>query len=119
MNRINFVLIGIVIILGSALVIVSLEYIKTQSSYESLLHEKLQKEELIQTFKEKYSQYKITEYPDSKGIPYKYHADSGYGVELLFGKDRIVLKAWNNDGVQCIVSNPFPRDILDNCPLKW
>jgi len=119
MNKINFVLIGIVIILGSALAVVSLEYTKTQSSYESMLHEKFQKEKLIHTFKEKYSQYEITEYPDSKGVPYKYHADSGDGVELLFEKDRIVLKAWSDDGVQCIVSNPMPRDILDNCPLKW
>ena len=119
MNKNNLVLIGIIIILGSALAIISLEYTKTQSSYESLLDEKLQKEKLIQTFKEKYSQYEITEYPDSKGVPYKYHADSGDGVELLFEKDRIVLKAWSDDGVQCIVSNPMPRDILDNCPIKW
>jgi len=118
--KINLILIGIIIVLGSALAVVSLEYNKAQSSYESLLDEKLQKEELIQTFKEKYSQYEISEFPDSKGIPYKYvvHTENNE-IELLLEKDRVVLKAWKDENALCIVSNPIPRDILDNCPLKW
>ncbi len=78
-------------------------------------------EELIKTFKEKYSDNEITEYPDSKGIPYKYSAKVGNNyVDLILEKNRIVLKSWVNDGdTLCIVSNPVPRDILDNCPLKW
>lgn len=77
-------------------------------------------EELIKTFKEKYSDREITEFPDSKGIPYKYvaHAQNS-DVELLLEKDRVVLKAWKDGDTLCIVSNPLPRDILDNCPLKW
>ncbi len=77
-------------------------------------------DELIETFKEKYSDREITEFPNSKGIPYKYvaHTDTS-DVELLLEKDRIVLKAWKEGNVLCIVSNPIPRDILDNCPLKW
>ena len=77
-------------------------------------------DELIETFKEKYSDREITKFPDSKGIPYKYIVHTEYGdVELLLEKDRVVLKAWKDDGGLCIVSNPTTRDILDNCPLKW
>ena len=78
-------------------------------------------EELIKTFKEKYSDREITEFPNSKGIPYKYSAKQGDNyVDLILEKDRIVLKAWSGDGdTLCIVSNPISRDILDNCPLKW
>ena len=87
---------------------------------ESTTSKKLQIEELIKTFKEKYSDREITKFPDSTGIPYKYvaHTDSS-DIELLLEKDRVVLKAWNNGDALCIVSNPIPRDILDNCPLKW
>lgn len=77
-------------------------------------------EELIDTFKEKYSDYEIMEFPDSKGVPYKYSVKTNYGeVELILEKDRVVLKAWSNDEPVCIVSNPIPRDILNNCPSKW
>jgi len=121
MNTLNLILIGIIIILGSALTIVIVDYNQTKLSYESLLNEKLQIEELINTFKEKYSEYEIMEFPDSKGVPYKYLVKSSYAdVELILEKDRVVLRAWTDDGGPiCLVSNPYPRDILNNCPLKW
>ncbi|MDH3737407.1 MAG: hypothetical protein OEQ94_10375 [Nitrosopumilus sp.] len=116
----NLILVGIIIILGSALTIVIVDDNQTKLSYESLLNEKLQVEELINTFKEKYSEYEIMEFPDSKGVPYKYLVKASYtDVELILEKD-IVLRAWTNDGGPiCLVSNPYPRDILNNCPLKW
>jgi len=79
-------------------------------------------EELIDTFKEKYSDYEIKEFPDSKGMPYKYSVKTGNAdVELILEKDRVVLKAFDlpEGEPMCIVSNPIPRDILNNCPLKW
>ena len=112
------VLIGIIAVLGATLAIVLAQ---NQTMSEELhLDRKLQTAELIDTFKDKYSNYEITEYPDSKGVPYKYVA-SGQNreTELLLGKDRIVLKAWNEDGLWCIVSDPIPRDLLNNCPPKW
>ena len=112
------VLIGIIVILGATLAIVLAQ---NQTMSEELhLDRKLQTAELIDTFKDKYSNYEITEYPDSNGITYKYVA-SGQNreIELLLEKDRIVLKAWNEDGLWCIGSNPIPRDLLNNCPLKW
>ena len=120
MNLLNGILIGIIVVLGSILTIFILDYDQTITSYESLLHEKLQVKDLITTFKEKYSDRDITEFPDSKGIPYKYVAHREHSdVELILEKDRVVLKAWKDGDVRCIVSNPLPRDILDNCPLKW
>ena len=111
-------LIGIIVVLGIALVVV-LGNNQTMAK-ELELQNKLQVAELIETFKTKYSDHKITEYPNSKGIPYKYVAHTEYNtVELLLEKDRVVLKAWKENGALCIVSNPVPRDILDNCPLKW
>lgn len=120
MNTMNLILIGVIIILVSALTLVIVDYNQTKLSYEFLLNEKLQVKELIETFKEKYSDREITEFPDSNGVPYKYVAHTkNIDVELLLEKDRVVLKAWNDDSALCIVSNPIPRDILDNCPLKW
>ena len=114
----NFLLIGIIAVLGIALVAV-LDNNQTMTN-ESQLQNKLQVIELIETFKEKYSDREITEFPDSKGIPYKYVAyTENNTVELLLEKDRVVLKAWKDNDALCIVSNPIPRDILDNCPLKW
>ena len=118
MNVLNFILIGIICALGIVLVIV-IENNQTMSKEIHLQHE-LQTAELIETFKEKYSEHKITEYPDSKGVPYKYVADTEYNtVELILERDRVILKAWKQNDALCIVSNPIPRDILDNCPLKW
>lgn len=89
-------------------------------SRQSLQNEKLQVDELIQTFKEKYSQHEITEDLDSKGVPYRYTAKtSSSEIELLLEKYRVVLKAWKGNDALCIVSNPVPRDITDNCTLKW
>ena len=123
MNSLNVVLIGIVIILGSALVIVILDYNETRSSYDSLLNDKLQVDELIETFKEKYSEHGLREDPDSKGIPYRYTATTNYNshVELLLEKDRVILREIGTpDGdTICIVINPFPRDILGTCSSKW
>ena len=123
MSPLNLVLIGIVIVLGSSLAMVVFQYNETQSSYESLLHEKLQVDELIKTFKEKYSEHRLREDPDSKGIPYRYTAITNYDsqVELLLEKDRVILREIGTpDGnTICIVVNPFPRDILGTCPSKW
>ena len=120
MNALIAILIGTIVVLGSVLTVVVSDYNQLVSSYEPSLHEKLQVEDLVDTFKEKYSDRDITEFPDSKGVPYKYvaHRDNS-DVELIIEKDRVVLKAWNDGDVRCIVSNPLPRDILDNCPLKW
>ncbi len=120
MVTLNIMLIGIIVVLGITLGVVWLEYNEIRASEELPLHDKPEIEELVDTFKEKYSNYKITEFPDSKGIPYKYSAHVSNGeVDLIFEKDRILLRAWINDEPLCIVSNPFPRDILNNCPLKW
>lgn len=117
-NAFNFMLVGIVVILGIALVVVLEDNQALAKELE--LQNKLQAAELIETFKTKYSDHKITEYPNSKGIPYKYVADTEHDtVELLLEKDRVVLKAWKENKALCIVSNPIPRDILDSCPLKW
>ena len=118
MNLLNFALIGIISILVVTLVVV-LDNNQTMSK-ELQSHNEQQVAELIETFKEKYSDHKITEYPNSKGIPYKYiaHAESRT-VELLFAKDRVVLKSWIENEPSCIVSNPIPLDILNACPLKW
>lgn len=118
-NTLNLVLIGIVVVLGVALMIT---LIQNQSlSNELQLDDTLRTAELIDTFKGKYSDREISEFYDSKGIPYKYSAKNGDTyVDLILEKDRIVLKAWSGDGdTLCVVSNPLPRDILDNCPLKW
>ncbi len=116
----SLVLIGIIAILCIVLVMV-LDYNQTLSEkLQSSNDAKLVK--LIETFQEKYSDHEITEYPDSKGIPYKYVVRTSNNlVELLLEKDRVVLKAWTGDmgDALCIVSNPIPRDILNNCPLKW
>ena len=118
-NTLNLVLIGIVVILGVALMITLIQN-QSLSNELQLDDNTLRTAELIETFKEKYSDRKITEHLDSKGIPYRYVAyTTSNTVELLFGKDRVVLKGWNDDGALCIVSNPVPRDILNNCPLKW
>ena len=121
MSPLNLVLIGIIAALGIALALVVMEYWQTAPSSESVKGEKLNVEDLIETFKEKYSDREIVEIPDSKGVPYKYiaRADGTNDVELLLERDRVVLKAWRDDDVRCIVSDPMPRDILNNCPLKW
>ena len=62
------------------------------------------------------------EFPDSKGVPYKYSVKTSYAdVELIIEKDRVLLRAFDlHEGEpMCIVSNPIPRDILNNCPIKW
>lgn len=118
MNILNIVLIGMVIVLGIALAVVLVhnQYLSDELQLDSTI----QAAELIDTFKEKYSDYEIIEYPDSKGIPYKYLVRTSNGdVELIFEKDRILLRAWSYDEPTCIVSNPIPRDILNNCPSKW
>ena len=118
MNVLNFMLIGIIVVLGIAIVVVLVDNQNMAKELES--QDKLQVAELIETFKEKYSDHEITEYPNSKGIPYKYVAHTQNDtVELLLERDRVVLKAWKENDALCIVSNPVPRDILDNCPLKW
>ncbi len=119
MNSLNVMLVGVVIILGISLTIV---LVQNQSlSNELQLDNTMKTAELIETFKNKYSDREIIEFPDSQGIPYKYSAKNGDNyVDLILEKDRIVLKAWSGDGeTLCIVSNPIPRDILDNCPVKW
>lgn len=119
MNILSIVLIGIIVFLGAALVLV-LDDNQTLSE-ELQSNNKEQLTELIETFQEKYSDQEITKHPDSKGVPYKYVAHTSNNVvELILEKDRIVLKAWKSNGdTLCIVSNPIPRDILNNCPLKW
>ena len=118
MNVLNFVLIGIIVVLSFTLVVVLVDNQTKTKELES--HNRLQLAEIIETFKTKYSDHKITEYPDSKGIPYKYVAHTQNNtIELLLEKDRVVLKAWKENDALCIVSNPVPRDIVDNCPLKW
>ena len=119
MNILSLVLIGIIVVLGTALAVV-LDNNQTLSE-ELQSRNNVQLTELIETFQEKYSEHKITEYPDSKGIPYKYVANTSSNVvELILERDRVILKAWKEDGdALCIVSNPIPRDILNNCPLKW
>ena len=118
MNVLNFMLIGVIVVLGIAIVVVVVD--NQNMAKESESQNKLQVTELIETFKAKYSDHKITEYPNSKGIPYKYVAHTQNStVELLLERDRVVLKAWKENDALCIVSNPVPRDILDNCPLKW
>ena len=118
MNILSLVLIGIIAVLGASLVIVLDDNQNLSKELQSSNDARLT--ELIETFKEKYSDYEITEYPDSKGVPYKYVARTSNNlVELLLEKDRVVLKAWNDGDALCIVSNPIPRDILNNCPLKW
>ena len=119
MNSLNAVLVGIVAVLGVSLAIV---LVQNQSLSKELQSEGILKiSELVETFKEKYSDREITEFPDSRGVPYKYSAKNGDNyVDLILEKDRVVLKAWSDDGnTLCIVSNPLPRDIRDNCPLKW
>ncbi len=109
---------GVIAVIGITLTIVLAQ---NQSLYNELqLDSTMKTVELIETFKEKYSDREITEFPDSKGVPYKYvaHAKNS-DVELLLEKDRVVLKAWKDGDTLCIVSNPLPRDILNNCPLKW
>ena len=118
MNVLNFILIGIIVVLCIATVVVLEDNQNMAKELES--QDKLQVTELIEAFKEKYSDHEITEYPNSKGIPYKYVAHTQNDtVELLLERDRVVLKAWKENDALCIVSNPVPRDILDNCPLKW
>lgn len=118
----NLILIAIIVVLGTTLGIVILDYDQTISSYESQLHDKLQVEDLIETFKEKYSNYDIMKFPDSKGVPYKYSVKTNYAdVELIIEKDRVLLRAFDlpEGEPMCIVSNPIPSDILNNCPIKW
>ena len=79
-------------------------------------------QEVITTFSEKYSEYGITEFPDSNGVPWKYTAETGNrDVELILGKDRVILRAYDkeNGDATCTIVNPFPKDVLDNCPPKW
>ncbi len=41
-------------------------------------------------------------------------------VELILGKDRVILRSLDNDGdLTCIVLNLFPVDVLNYCSLKW
>ncbi len=78
--------------------------------------------ELIDTFKEKYSEYEITEYPDSDEIPWKYYVDTGgYEIELIFGEERTILRSYDtdDDDLICTIINPFSKDIWDSCPPKW
>lgn len=123
MKSMNLVLIGIVIVLGFVLTLMTIEYNKIQTSYDSLLHEKLQVDDLIEAFTEKYSNHGLKTDPDSTGIPYRYTATTNYNshVELLLAKDRVILREIGTvDGdTICIVVNPFPRDIWDTCPSKW
>ena len=123
MTNMNLVLIGIMIVLGSALFVMTLEYDKIQTSYKSLLNENLQVDGLIEAFTEKYSNHGLKTDPDSKGIPYRYTATTNYNshVELLLEKDRVILREIGTvDGdTICIVVNPFPRDVWDTCPSKW
>ena len=119
MTPLNIILMSLVVILGVSLVLV-LDNSKVQFDEGLLIDENLQTEKLIQTFKEKYQGYEITEFPDSKGVPYKYSATLRNGqADLIFEKDRIFLKVWINEQPSCMVSDPLPRDILDNCPMKW
>ena len=78
--------------------------------------------ELVEAFKEKYSEFGIIEYNDSNGIPYKYSAKtSNRDVELILGLDRNVLRSFEKDTDDsiCTIINPFPRDVFDYCPPKW
>ena len=119
MTLLNIILISLVVILGVSLILV-LDNTKTLSDDGLSLDDALRTKKLIQTFKEKYHGYEITEFPDSKGVPYKYSATLRNGqVDLIFEKDRIFLKVWLSDRPSCMVSDPLPRDILDNCPMKW
>jgi len=92
MEILRFVLIGTIVVLGAALVVV-LDDNQTLSE-ELQSSNNLRLTELIETFQEKYSDHEITEFPDSKGVPYKYVVRTGNNVvELLLEKDRVVLKA--------------------------
>ena len=77
----------------------------------------LQIGQLVEVLKEKYSDEEITKYLGSKGITYKYSTETG--VDLILEKDRVILRAWTDYVPLCIISNPLPRDIFDNCPFKW
>ena len=82
--------------------------------------ESIENKEIANTFAEKYSQYEIIEFPDSNENIWKYSVDTGdKQVELIFGKERIVLRAFDESEGICTIINPFPQDILDNCPPKW
>ena len=82
--------------------------------------ESIENKELANTFAEKYSQYEIIEFPDSNENIWKYSVDTGdKQVELIFVKERIVLRAFDESEGICTIINPFPQDILDNCPPKW
>ena len=92
--------------------------------YLNMINENIQatSSELIDTFKEKYSNYEIMEYTDSQEIPWKYSVSTGSSdVELIFGDERTILRSYGTpDGdLICTVINPFPKDILDSCPPKW
>ncbi len=122
MKTLNILLTCIVIILGFILVIVILDYNETRTANELLLYEKQQIEKVIDTFKEKYSDYGVTEYPDSNGIPWKYTAKANSAdVELILGDDRVILRSYDapDGNMICMVVNPFPSDVLDWCPPKW
>ena len=119
MTPLNIILMSLVVILGVSLVLV-LENTKIPSDDKLHLHDNPQTQKLIETFMKKYHGYEITEFPDSKGVPYKYSATLRSGqADLIFEKDRIFLKVWINEQPSCMVTDPLPRDILDNCPMKW
>ena len=119
MIPLNIILMSLVVILGVSLILV-LDDIGVQSDEGLPLDENIRTEKLIQTFKEKYHGYEIIEFPDSKGVPYKYSATLRNGqADLIIEKDRVFLKVWINERPSCMVSDPLPRDILDNCPMKW
>ena len=79
-------------------------------------------ENMVDAFKEKYSDYEITEYPNSKGVPWKYTANIGNkDVEIIFGENRTILRSYEtpDKNLVCTIVNPFPKDVFDYCPPKW
>ncbi|WP_428326450.1 hypothetical protein [Nitrosopumilus sp.] len=116
-------LISIIVILGGVLFLVIIEYNELRSSYDLLEDEKVQVDEIINAFQERYSNEGVKEDLDSNGIPYRYIAITNYNsqVELLLGEDRVILRqiGTSDSDTICVVIDPHPKDVWDTCPSKW
>lgn len=118
----TILLAGIMVLLVAIFVVVLLNYTESQKSRESMQYEQLQIDRVIQTFKDHYSNYEITEYLDSDNIIWKYKVETSYAnIELIIGNDRVILRSFDkyDENMMCMIVNPYPKDVLDWCPPKW
>ena len=109
-------LIGILLISISALLFSVLSFYETQNLSDYYKFQFLQKELIIETFKDTFSEYSYTIQKDSltnKPIQFLSIIGNGQTAELIIEHERIVFNCYKDYDIYLVsIINPHPEDII-------